>query len=432
MALICPDIDALRDAYSQPHNRGIRINTLKMPLSRAGELPFALESVPFSPLGFRVTDDDVRLGLSPWHHAGAYYVQEPSAMSAVTALDPQPGEHILDMCAAPGGKSTQIAALLGGEGLLWSNEYVRSRTQALISNIERMGIRNAVVSSLHPDKLAESMEGYFDRVLVDAPCSGEGMFRRDDVAISEWSPAHVETCAVRQAAILASAALCVRPGGVLVYSTCTFSVEENERVIAQFLDAHPDFRLEPIAADFGRAGLDICSGHDTTMCRRIYPMDGGEGHFVARLRRDGDDAPCRIAHDDASCDNRAAAELLDTIFTTSPEGSIRTIGENVYLMPPQMPDCSGVHILRAGVLLGQMRKGRIEPAHALFACAKAEDCRNAIHLSPDSAELSAFLRGEQIDAPDDMRGYTAVTCGGIVTGFGKCSGGVLKNHYPKG
>ena len=217
------EYEAFRAEYEKPHRRGVRLNTLKCDAETlARTLPFPLAPTPFSPLSY-YAPEAVRMASLPLYHAGAFYSQEPSASSAVTLLDPQPGEKVLDLCAAPGGKSTQIAALTGDCGLLWSNEVVRSRASALASNLERMGVKNAVVSSVYPEVLAQKLEGYFDRVLVDAPCSGEGMFRRDPQAIAEWSPAHVEACAARQLAILGSAARCVREGGVLVYSTCTFS-----------------------------------------------------------------------------------------------------------------------------------------------------------------------------------------------------------------
>ncbi|WP_418544779.1 RsmB/NOP family class I SAM-dependent RNA methyltransferase, partial [Hominenteromicrobium sp.] len=227
---------AFRASYNEPHKRGIRLNTVKCTKEQLERvLPFTLVQTPFSPLSF-YAPTDTKMAALPLYHAGAFYSQEPSASSAVTLLAPEPGDKVLDLCAAPGGKSTQIAALTGDTGLLWSNEVVRNRAAILSSNLERMGVRNTVVSSVYPEMLAEKLGGYFDKVLVDAPCSGEGMFRRDPVAVQEWSPEHVETCAVRQLAILSSAAQCVREGGILVYSTCTFSTEENEGVVQKFLE----------------------------------------------------------------------------------------------------------------------------------------------------------------------------------------------------
>lgn len=433
MKSVCDDYNSFCNSYSEDskHLRGIRINTLKASAETANKLCFEVSPAPFSPVGYYVNNNDVRLGNSPWHHAGAYYVQEPSAMSAVTALDPQPGDYVLDMCAAPGGKSTQIAALLDGRGLLVSNEYVRSRAQALISNIERMGITNAAVTSLHPDVIAEKLPEFFDKVLVDAPCSGEGMFRKDETAIREWSPEHVQACAQRQAAILDSAAECVRAGGVLVYSTCTFAAEENEENIAAFLERHPDFHLEPIMAEFGRKGIDTDKGFDTSLARRIYPMDGGEGHFAARLRREGEEHTAHVAAPIYELPNDVRA-LLEECFINIPCGIIKNAGDNIFLLPPEFEAIDSLPVIRAGVLLGCRKKGRIEPEHALFMAAKAENCRNIISLSPDDMRLKAFLHGETLEVDENIRGYCAVACDGVITGFGKCSNGTLKNRYPKG
>ena len=267
-ALLGEEYPAYLASLEQPPRRGLRRNPLKCSQPQLeAELPFALEPTPFSPLSFSFEAGEEKVGRLPAHHAGLFYVQEPSACSAVTVLAPQPGEKVLDLCAAPGGKSTQIAGLLAGEGLLWSNEIVKSRAQVLLSNVERLGVANAVVSSCHPQRLCESLQGFFDKVLVDAPCSGEGMFRRDPAAIAQWTPESPAACAQRQRAILDSAALAVREGGVLVYSTCTFSQEENEDNVRWFLSAHPEFALVPIEAGFGRPGLE------NLPVRRIYPMD---------------------------------------------------------------------------------------------------------------------------------------------------------------
>lgn len=449
MKLIYDSPSEVADWYRQPHGRGLRINPLKMPADRINEMGFDLEPVPFSPLGYRLTDDSQRPGRSPWHHAGAIYMQEPSAMSAVTALDPKPGERVLDLCAAPGGKTTQIAALLGRRGILFANEYVRSRANILVSNIERMGIPNAVVTSLHPDAIAQRFAGWFDRVLVDAPCSGEGMFRREEAAVTEWSPEHVKACAARQQGILHSASQCVAPGGVLVYSTCTFAPEENELTVAAFLSSHPEFSIERIDAEFGRPGLDadrlsaFASEHgcdavpipdDIILTRRIFPSDGGEGHFVARMKREGVLSP--HSEDEfclpVPCGSAQAEDLLEACFDPAPRGHLYTQGDSVYLLPCPSELLEGLPVVRAGVLLGTLEKKRIEPHHSLFMAADPSSCRNRLELTADSVQLDRFLHGEQIDAPDDLRGYSAVLCSGIVTGFGKASGGALKNRYPKG
>ncbi len=417
---------AFFDSYQKPPFRGIRINPLKCTLENLKKsLPFSLVQTPFSPLSYYVTDDQ-KIGSFPMHHAGAFYSQEPSASSAVTALSPQPGERILDLCAAPGGKSTQIGALLNGKGLLWSNEVVPSRVSILLSNIERMGIRNAVISNCEPEHLCTSLPEFFDRVLVDAPCSGEGMFRRDSRAIEEWSPEHVKSCAVRQLAILESAQKALTPGGILVYSTCTFSQEENEGVIQAFLKNHSEFELIDSGISGGRPAL--------TKARRIYPMDGGEGHFAAKLKKSGEKTvePVFSESKPIKVPDFVQKFWKDT-FTIPMFGILASIGDQFLLLPKvPLPILRGLNVRRAGILLGRERKGRLEPEHALFMTLAPGNLQHCLMLSHDSPELKAFLRGEQILASDKLPGYAAVAVDGVITGFGKCSGGFLKNHYPKG
>lgn len=418
------EYEAFLACYEKPHLRGIRLNPQKCgeDLLRLA-LPFPVTAAPFSPLSYYVPKEAEHLGVLPLHHAGAFYVQEPSAASAVTVLAPQPGERVLDLCAAPGGKSTQIAALLAGKGLLWSNEVVRNRANVLLSNMERMGVRNAVVSCCRPEVLCSALAGFFDKVLVDAPCSGEGMFRRDERAIQEWSPEHVKTCAVRQLAILESASQALREGGILVYSTCTFSPEENEGVISAFLEEHCDFALVDCGVSFGRPGT-------IPQTRRILPLDGGEGHFVAKLQRisENGDAPAPYSYQKPSKEARDCCEL---IYREAPKGAMEQIGDNLLLLPNGLPQMKGLGVLRAGVLLGTFQK-RIEPAHAAFMAAKPQELRVVLELSHSDPRIAAFLHGEELEAPDSYKGYTGVAVDGIVTGFGKCSGGRLKNRYPKG
>lgn len=411
----------------QPSQRGLRRNPLKCGEDQLKEsLPFPIVPTAFSPLSFTFPGEVEGIGRLPAHHAGLFYVQEPSACSAVTVLDPQPGERVLDLCAAPGGKSTQIAGLLGGEGLLWSNEIVKSRAQVLASNVERLGVRNAVVTSCHPQQLCEALQGFFDRVLVDAPCSGEGMFRRDPEAVAQWTPQAPAACAQRQRAILDSAALAVKEGGVLVYSTCTFSREENEENVNWFLSAHPEFVLLPVNLPFGRPGvngLPVC---------RIYPMDGGEGHFVAKFQRVGENT-CLAGSFSQYLTKKEDPEvraLFEELFTIPYPGTAARFGDRVVLIPPGAPELDRLGVLRAGVELAHQKGRRLEPSHGVFQAAKKEECRQIHDLSWDAPQLLAFLRGEEIDCGG--KGYTALCAGGIPMGFGKASGGRLKNHYPKG
>ncbi|WP_101697874.1 RsmB/NOP family class I SAM-dependent RNA methyltransferase [Clostridium minihomine] len=425
----------LGDEYStfleylqQPSVRGIRLNPLKCDeKTLRNTLSFSLTASKFSKFSFQIPEDADKPGAIPLHHAGAFYSQEPSASSAVTVLDPHPGETILDLCAAPGGKSTQIAGMMQGEGFLWSNEVVRSRASILLSNFERLGISNAVISSCYPEVLCEKLSGFFDRVLVDAPCSGEGMFRREPQAVQDWSEEHVKTCAVRQKLILESAALAVKENGVLVYSTCTFSKEENEEVVCGFLSEHPDFVLEDAGVSFGRPGMGM------PQARRIFPMDGGDGHFVAKMRRLSPNV-CRIPEYpfqkiSAEADAR---DLYDQIFQQPSPLLLVQTGSALLLAPKGLPQLSNLGVIRAGVLLGEIQKGRIEPAHALMMSARPQELRQTVPFSSSSPEIRAYLHGEELSVDSSLKGYAGVAVDGVITGFGKCSSGRMKNRYPKG
>ena len=376
--------------YEGENFRGLRVNTLKCSPQRLKELlGIPLEPTPFCPNGFYIPADVQSLGNHPLHHCGAFYIQEPSATSAVEMLGVEEGDFVLDLCAAPGGKSTQIGAKLNRTGLLWSNEIVRGR------------------------------------VLVDAPCSGEGMFRRNSEAQTEWSEEHVRSCAERQLHILDSAKKALKPGGVMVYSTCTFSREENEGVMERFLAENPDFHLEDAGVSFGRPAMEHA--------RRIFPMDGGEGHFAARLRKSGESLPT----DFRSAAGKADSEILsfyDSLFEDRPFGeNISVVKDKIYILPKNyFCDTKGLPILRAGVVLGEIVKRRFEPHHSAFTAARPEDCKNAVDLVVDSADIRAYLHGEEIAVSSALRGYTAVAVSGMTAGFGKASGGRLKNKYPKG
>ena len=395
--------------------RGIRINTLKCTAEKATELlPFPIEQNPFCSEGYYIPSETEGLGSLPLHHAGAFYAQEPSAMSAVTVLDPKPGDKVLDLCAAPGGKSTQIASALEGSGLLWSNEIVKNRANVLLSNMERMGVTNAVVSNCHPDMLCRSLAGCFD-------------ISRDNTAVEEWSAEHSRSCAVRQLSILESAAEALKEGGTLVYSTCTFSRTENEDVVEKFLALHSEFELEDCAVSFGRR-----SGGKMV---RVYPADGGEGHFAAKMRKKGDLMP---THTDvcviSSKQRDLALSFYDELFSGRPFGdNIEVVGDKVMLLPKEgFPAMHGLGIIRAGLMLGEIKKNRIEPHHSLFMASKKDQLKSFIDLSLDDERIIKFLKGEEIAIDDSLKGYTAVFVEGIALGFGKAVNGVLKNKYPKG
>ncbi len=443
--LLGEDYSCFADAYATPSRRGVRVNTLKISVADFLQVfDEKLEPSPFSEDSFYLLSS-LKAGADPLHHSGAYYMQESSASSAVTVLAPKKGDNVLDMCAAPGGKSTQIAALLQGEGLLWSNEYVSGRARVLQQNMERLGVRNAVVSNTDSARLGENLGGFFDKVLVDAPCSGEGMFRKEPAALTDWSEQAVSLCAARQREILSNAAKTVKAGGKLVYSTCTFAPEENEGIAAWFLETHPDFEAETIIVSFGREGFPFekikpfvqdVSGerYDPAACRRIFPFDGGEGHFIAAFRRKAEEViatPAPYIYPTPDKTIQEAVALYDQCFKDEIYGVAVKTGDFIRLLPKGLPDLKGCGVLSAGVQLAEIKKGRLEPCHGAFDAATGEGCRQVLELSPDDPRLPAFLHGEQLSF-DGENGYTAVAVAGVTCGFGKASNGNLKNRYPKG
>ena len=408
---------AFLESLERPRAVALRMNPLK------GETPrmeFMGDPVPWEPMGWYY-DPQSRPGLHPYHEAGVYYLQEASAMAPVSLLDPQPGEWVCDLCAAPGGKTTQIAGRLAGEGFLLCNEINPKRARILSRNIERMGVANALVTNEHPEKLAIRFEGCFDRVLVDAPCSGEGMFRKEEAAVTDWSVEAVEMCARRQREILQSAARMVRPGGRLVYSTCTFAPQENEETVEAFLRMHPDFSREPIRAPWFAEG--------DTGSFRLWPHKLlGEGHYAAVLRREGD-AP-RTEPDTATAEKlpKLWQEFAKDLGISLPEGQAMTFGQNLFWVPRGMPQLRGLKVERPGLELGTVKKDRFEPAHALALWLKT--CSREESLAPDSKALEGYLRGDVVLS--EKRGWCLVKAGAYALGWGKGDGRVLKNHYPKG
>lgn len=431
--LTSEELETFKKEYEKPPYIGVRVNTLKCSKEKLIELTDAFtesDITSFCKDGFYLKNKGNFSGNHPLHHAGAVYFQEPSAMSAATLLAPEKGDKVLDLCAAPGGKSTQLAALLNGTGLIWSNEFVKSRANILLSNFERCGIKNGVVSNADPESLCSALEGYFDKVLVDAPCSGEGMIRRDPKALAEWSVEHTLSCATRQLKILESAKKALKPGGVMVYSTCTFSYEENEGVIEEFLRLNPDFELINANENFGRPAL---SGK----ALRIYPMDGGEGHFAAKLKKKETAFGFENASSALSTPLKKIPAVVtgffeDTFIDTKPFEKLFIKDDKVYILPPVCPDLQGTHAIRAGVFAGYIKKNYFEPEHNLFSTADINNVKRLLDLKLTDPRVEKFLRGEEIDTEGTEKGYALVAVEGIPLGFGKVSSGKLKNKYPKG
>ena len=421
------------EIYSKKAFRGIRINTLKTNFNIVQKsFDFHLEPTPFFKDEYYIPSNFEKIGNTPLHHAGGFYVQEPSATSVLSVLDVKAGDKILDLCAAPGGKSTGIAALLNNQGLLWSNEYIRNRASILLSNIERMGVSNCVVSSFDSKYLAEKLEGFFDTVLIDAPCSGEGMWRHNPLVENEWSESSVLECAQRQKEILANGAKTLKSGGVLVYSTCTFSVEENEENVKWFLENFNDFSLEKIDLPFGQGGVFGDNNIDNKV-KRIFPTQGGEGHFIAKFKKNKSFEKYDynyITQDISKENSKIVNAFLSDNFAKIPDGVLIEKNGLVYLVPHNTPKILG-DILRYGLFIGEIRKTRLEPSHALFACPSAVPKR-ILDLSLFDERVELFLKGNEIKINSDQNGYVGIMVEGCPLGFGKYSNGRVTNKYPKG
>ena len=434
--------------YSYDNNRfqALRFNTLKvqspeermrilktLKISSDKKVSWANEAYYF--------DENVRPGKHPYHEMGLYYIQEPSAMSAAALLAPKPGMRVLDLCAAPGGKSTQLATYLGDSGLWVSNEINTQRSRILSQNIERMGIKNAIVTNEDSFVLASHFPGFFNAIQVDAPCSGEGMFRKLPEAIEQWSMENVAICAERQKEILDNAAVMLKPGGVIVYSTCTFSKEENEDVIECFLERHPDFTLEEM--------------------ERFWPHKvDGEGHFVAKLVRRGsvdtDLKADRKTKKNKNSKNRKnetkpaltkenmklLSEFLDETISEDMAAWIKNsrlvmFGEQLYRLPDMEVDIKGLKVQRAGLHIGEFKKQRFEPSHSLALALKLSEAKNVVKLTCDNPQTIGFFNGQSVMLSDEQaaeckKGWVLVCVDGYTAGWGKVNGTQVKNHYPKG
>ena len=403
-------------SLERPRAVALRFNPLK---GEAPSLPFVADPVPWEPQGFYY-DPEARPGLHVYHEAGVYYLQEASAMAPVSLLDPQPGERVCDLCAAPGGKTTQIAGRMAGQGFLLCNEINPKRAKILSRNIERMAVPNALVTNEHPANLAKRFPGFFDRVLVDAPCSGEGMFRKEEAAVTDWSQETVEMCARRQAEILHSAAALVRPGGRLVYSTCTFAPEEDEGAVAAFLAEHPEFEPVELEAPWFVPGEN--GSH------RMWPHKLlGEGHFAAVLRKkEGPEEEIPLLKGEKL--PREWTAFAKELGIRLPPGKALFFGQNLFWAPEDLPELQRLKVLRPGLELGTVKKDRFEPAHALALW--LDSCASTQSYGPGSEEMKAYLHGEVV--PSTQKGWCLVKAGDFSIGWGKGDGRVLKNHYPKG
>lgn len=404
------DFDGFLKSYDLPPEKGIRVNTLKISVGDFKKFsPFELDPVPWESSAFYV--NCASPGKTVHHAAGLYYVQEPSATVAAPKLDVKQGERILDLCSAPGGKGTQLAQYLNGTGVIFLNEINFSRAKILCSNVERLGIKNAVITCAPPQTLAENFDEYFDKILVDAPCSGEGMFKKEEAAIPEWSPENVISCAARQRDILNSAYKMLKGGGRMVYSTCTFAPEEDEQQVGNFLSDHKDCRLIEM--------------------QKLLPHEiRGEGHFYAVIEKGG-----TVRRDLPPLVPSVKDKKLVSVYREWESGALNVrfdnlhaVGETLYSLPDKMPQ-TGVQTLRAGVRLGEFVNGRISPSHSLAMCLKKGE---AGFIEIDEETALKYLRGQTFNCDQNLKGWFIAAINGFPLGWCKATGGVAKNHLPKG
>ena len=425
--------DFIKSMDETPIFTGIRINTSKNDAEKAILDEFGyIERVPWCESGFYADKSKIS-GNHPYHIAGLFYFQEPSAMSTVSAMPIEKDDYILDLCAAPGGKATQAGALLGSDGLLVANEIIKNRANILSDNIERFGLTNTVVTNETPQKLAEKYPHFFNKIIVDAPCSGEGMFRKEPQAVDEWSVEHTVSCGTRQKHILDCAMKMLKGGGYIVYSTCTFAPEENEQICAYMLENYNVELIEPHNLDMLSRGKKewSLSDYDMEKTRRIFPhKNKGEGHFVALFHSlDSEDfTEIKKTHKTVCDGEKLYREFEKEFLNTTLDGEFCLFGENLYLKPKNI-NIDKIKVVRAGLHLGICRKNRFDPSHALCLALKKEDFKNSIDFSCDSEILKKYLMGETIEY--DKKGWCAVTVNGYPIGWGKASNGILKNHFPK-
>jgi 16S rRNA C967 or C1407 C5-methylase (RsmB/RsmF family)/NOL1/NOP2/fmu family ribosome biogenesis protein len=439
-SLLGDEAEAFFASYDRPARSGLRVNPRKIsPEEFQRRSPWPLEPVPWCGTGFYLPED-APAGKHPWHAAGLYYLQEPSAMAVVGQLLLDAETWVADVCSAPGGKATQIEDRLGEASLLVANEMVGSRVKALGENLERWGAAQTVITNLEVHRIADVLPSAFDEVLVDAPCSGEGLFRRSPDARGEWSPAHVEGSARRQRALLEQAARLASPGGDLIYSTCTFAPEENEQVIAAFLDTHAAWSLDPIDDERLAPGRSDWAEteHDLSGMARLWPHRlEGDGHTIAILHRDDNDFDDQIPFEPPAAIPNAPDSVQDLFgdfvervipgFTI--ESYLLKLGETLMFLPMMGSAAYSLPMVRKGLWAGTYAPDRFTPSHALALYLQPDQCSNVETL--DFEEAARYLSGETLSKPG-APGWVLIAFDGFPLGWGKRSGDVIKNHYPKG
>ncbi len=434
-ALLNEEYEDYIKALSQPPVKAFRVNTRKISVDDFEKINiFSKGKIPYVENGFYL--DYEKIGNHPYHHAGMIYVQEPAAMAPAECVEIEPDWCVLDMCAAPGGKSTQLKNKLGDNGVLVSNEIISSRCKILTGNIERMGLKNTVTTCMDTKKLARVFPNAFDLIMCDAPCSGEGMFRKEEIAVSEWSEENVKMCAQRQKEILENAVNLLKNGGYIIYATCTFSLEENEMMIDSFLENHPEFELvKPCESVIENTADGIafegCKCENIRYTRRCYPhKTKGEGQFMAVLRntlpytqgrKKAEDKPQKI--------DGVIYDFLDDTLESYYKADVRIYNGNPVYFTSDFPVQDGT-AFSCGITIGELKKNYILPHHQFFM-GLGDSFKRKINLTLEDERLYKYLHGEEI-AVDCPNGWAAVMVEGCSLGGAKVVNGVAKNHYPKG
>lgn len=450
------DYEAFLAGFDGQRQYGLRVNTLKMNLEEFERIaPFHLKKVPWISNGYFYEAEDVP-AKHPFYSAGLYYLQEPSAMTPASRLKVQPGERVLDLCAAPGGKATELGAALQGEGLLVANDINTARARALLRNLELFGISNSFVTNEPPHVLAERFPEFFHKIMVDAPCSGEGMFRKNPAVVDSWQEKGPEYFSKLQREIIVQAADMLLPGGMMFYSTCTFSPLENEKTITHLLKERPDMEVIPMEDyECFAEGLTSYRGEvfdeSCKLCRRIWPHKmSGEGHFMALLhKKNGTQQQVQQTVSQSSIwwkkckglnkEQKAAAEdFFSHVNIAYDEKRIDVRGDNLYYLPAPQYDGRGLHFLRNGLFMGEFKKKRFEPSQPFALALHAQDFDQVLDFPADDERLSRYLRGETLDVSDliagekKRKGWQLVMVAGHPLGFGKLVNNNLKNKYPAG
>lgn len=434
-------------SLEEKHNSGIRLNTLKITPEEFEKIaPFGITRIPWIKNGYYYEQNE-QPARHPYYFAGLYYIQEPSAMTPASLLPVTPGDKVLDLCAAPGGKSTELGARLCGKGVLVSNDISNSRAKALLKNIELFGIRNPIVVSEAPGKLVDYFTGYFDKILVDAPCSGEGMFRKSPAIMKNWEQYGVDYYNKLQKEIIVQAAKMLKPGGYLLYSTCTFSPEENEGTISYLLEQFPEFQVVNPLADssvsyegFSHGRPEWVKGREELKnCIRLWPHKiKGEGHFIALLRKGASEDSLKQTEQPESCQGKAklskeAEEFLSELVIPFKEENLMVKEDRLYLLPEGLPSLKGLRLLLQGLLLGEMKKGRFEPSQALACALYKGDYKKTIDFPGDSPEAIKYLKCETVEGKSSYGdGYHLITADSYSLGWGKLTGTAIKNKYLPG